>query len=459
MTKRTAEFALVRENYGENESSCKQIARSRTIKLLPPIYIASVKELAQIGTRAGTSAANVDNTIIPRIKKCLERANQASTAKAEAKEALHLASRLMGQHNASQAQVLAHEPPATQRQYAGQSVVSIKRLDGDRSKAVKHQSYIDGLCHAMEHFFDCKSYSTTNLFAIEMTFYGIAENTVAAAMSFKMAYNLVSEWARPQKGVGGKNSYCLGISDELSRMAKTEKATEEAEAKRAVRGVISAKNREEGTEIRPQLGHQAPLPESPNISMSPEPASDSLNIASNSPLPRYDASSIKWSDWVTEGSFGEGSGAEFAENASENSEDCIKPDLKVEDENRGNASGNPEEETVKPEQLVPETSFEIHSRPLSPTPSLIFSPPERDPAISSIISDLDMAWESRWASHMQLVIFRTTAAKIADDYVEDKGVKIHHQSARRTAIHNRAAYNQGVKDSKKIDVHKRRIEE
>lgn len=29
-------------------------------------------------------------------------------------------------------------------------------------------------CHAIEHFFDCKSYSTTNLFAIEITFYGIA---------------------------------------------------------------------------------------------------------------------------------------------------------------------------------------------------------------------------------------------------------------------------------------------
>ena len=69
-------------------------------------------------------------------------------------------------------------------------------------------------------------------------------------MSFKMAYNLVSEWARPQKGVGGKNSYCLGISDELSRMAKREKAAEEAEAKRAERGGITAKNREEGTEIQ-----------------------------------------------------------------------------------------------------------------------------------------------------------------------------------------------------------------
>jgi hypothetical protein len=468
MAKRTAEFAFVRESYGENEASCKRIAPPRTLKLLPPIYIASVKELAQISTRAGTSTTDTDSAIIPRIKKCLERANHAGTAEAEAKAALHLASRLMGQHNVSQAQVLAHEPPATQRQYAGQSVVSIKRFDGDRSKAVKHQSYIDGLCHAMERFFDCKSYSTANLFAIEITFYGIAENTVAAAISFKMAYNLVGEWARPQKGVGGKNSYCLGVSDELSRMANREKAAEEAEAKKAEREGIAAKNKEGSAEIRPQLGHLPPLPEGLSTPLSPEPAGASGNIASNFRLPRYDASSITWADWVTEEGFGDGGGAEFTDNASESSEDCMEPDFKVEDENRGIASENLDEETgklIKPEQLLSEASLEMHSQTLSPIPSLTFSPsPGRDPTInteqiSSTISDVDMVLGSEWASHMQLVIFRATAAKIADDYVEDRGVKIHHHSARRTVIHNRAAYNQGVKDSKKIDVHRRRIEE
>ena len=47
--------------------------------------------------------------------------------------------------------------------------------------------------------------------SLELTFYGIAENTVAAAISFEMAYNLIAEWARPYKGVGSKNGYSLGV--------------------------------------------------------------------------------------------------------------------------------------------------------------------------------------------------------------------------------------------------------
>jgi hypothetical protein len=75
---------------------------------------------------------------------------------------------------------------------------------------------------------------------------------------------------------------------------------------------------------------------------------------------------------VTEEVFGEGSGVKFTENASESSEDYIKPDCKVQDENRDTASENLDEEIgklVKLEQLSSETSFEMHSQTLSPTPS------------------------------------------------------------------------------------------
>jgi hypothetical protein len=85
----------------------------------------------------------------------------------------------MGRYNVSQAEILAYEPPSTPRQHAGQSIVSMQRIDGDMSKSVNHQSYAGTLCHAMERFFDCKSYSTTNYSSLESTFYGIAENTVA----------------------------------------------------------------------------------------------------------------------------------------------------------------------------------------------------------------------------------------------------------------------------------------
>jgi hypothetical protein len=130
MAKRTADPIWVFENYGEREPPCKQTARSRAPpKLSPPLYKASVKELAETGTIRVTSAtADIDHAIALRIKKCLERVNHANAPEAEAKAALHLASRLMGRYNVSQAEVLAHESPSTQMQYAGQSVVLIQRV-------------------------------------------------------------------------------------------------------------------------------------------------------------------------------------------------------------------------------------------------------------------------------------------------------------------------------------------
>ncbi|KAH7311802.1 hypothetical protein BKA65DRAFT_155457 [Rhexocercosporidium sp. MPI-PUGE-AT-0058] len=67
--------------------------------------------------------------------------------------------------------------------------------------------------------------------------------------------------------------------------------------------------------------------------------------------------------------------------------------------------------------------------------------------------------ESQWASQMQLVTFRATATNIADVYLEDRGVMLQNRSARSTVIRDRNAYSQGAKDSKKIDVYRKRVNE
>ncbi|KAH7321959.1 hypothetical protein BKA65DRAFT_568884 [Rhexocercosporidium sp. MPI-PUGE-AT-0058] len=87
-----------------------------------------------------------------------------NTLEAEAKAAIHFASRLMGRYNVSQAEVLAREGPSTQRQYTRESVVSMERVYGDKSKP-----------------------------------------------------------ARRYKGIRSKNSYSVGISEELCMMAEEEK--------------------------------------------------------------------------------------------------------------------------------------------------------------------------------------------------------------------------------------------
>ena len=67
-----------------------------------------------------------------------------------------------------------------------------------------------------------------------------------------------------------------------------------------------------------------------------------------------------------------------------------------------------------------------------------------------------------WASGMQLIRFRDSAQKIAEDYIASKNIKVSHCKSRTAAVKDYDAYVHGKVDSKKIDVRsvgKKRIEE
>lgn len=224
MSKRSAnDSSLSSDDSIQVSSVNKRRSRKREDPL--PQYKATVQTLAEsAAAMENSSIADVDPTILSKIKKCLDRANHPTTPEAEAKAALFIASRLMGQYNVTQAEILSHEPAEKQKDYAGHSIVSILRVDGDKSKKVQHQNFVDTLCSAVNKFFDCKYYTTAQLWSLDVTFYGIAQNTITAARAFEMLYNVTVEWARPYKGIGSKNSYCLGVSNEQYNMAKREKA-------------------------------------------------------------------------------------------------------------------------------------------------------------------------------------------------------------------------------------------
>ncbi|KAB5546933.1 hypothetical protein GE09DRAFT_1129162, partial [Coniochaeta sp. 2T2.1] len=189
--------------------------RRRAPKLPTPVYSAKVTSLAEnASARNAASTAGIDEHIIARIKKCLDHANHPNTPEAEAKAALHIASKLMGQYNVTQAEILGHLPEYERGTYAGQSTVFIERTDGDRTKVVRFNAYQEDVAHAMTVFFDCKVYFTgilrhNKLVKGEVTFYGLADNTVGAAMASETAINLVEKWCMKNKG-GDRKSYVLG---------------------------------------------------------------------------------------------------------------------------------------------------------------------------------------------------------------------------------------------------------
>lgn len=120
--------------------------------------------------------------------------------------------------------------------HAGESIVALTRAEESKNpdrtakKGVEKQGWVAQLAYAMSTFFDCKSYSRKKAYSIDIVFYVLAPNTVAAAHAFEMTFNLTSEWARNVKSQGNaksaKYAYCLGIAPSLAHMADAEKVAE-----------------------------------------------------------------------------------------------------------------------------------------------------------------------------------------------------------------------------------------
>lgn len=102
----------------------------------------------------------------------------------------------------------------------------------------------------MTVFFNCKSYSTRRAVGIVWTFYGIAENTAAAAQAFEMIHNKILGWACAYSGASASFSYCKGVADGLWSLAhrrktqETEKARKQEEETLAARDVAEKAQRE-----------------------------------------------------------------------------------------------------------------------------------------------------------------------------------------------------------------------
>ena len=147
----------------------------------------------------------------------------------------------MSQHNITQAQAFEKEEEEDQARLGGESLVAITTAKHD--KKVINYAFTGSLAQAMTIFFDCKCYSTARRSATTLTFYGIATNTAAAAMSFEMAYNLTLNWASSKKGGSPRHSYCLGVAEGLIKIAKTEKAEENEKAKESeMSKILAAEN-------------------------------------------------------------------------------------------------------------------------------------------------------------------------------------------------------------------------
>ncbi|KAJ5627426.1 hypothetical protein N7528_004853 [Penicillium herquei] len=381
-------------------------------------------KVIQLATDTQKSEKSVDQAILDRIQKCLARAYHANSSEGEAKAALFLSQKLMTQHNVTQADLMLNDK--TKSHYGGHSVVEVRRTDGNREKRTVKEAFVVKLASAMCTFFDCKLYSTDCRRCIRWTYYGIAENTVAAARAFEMTHNQISLWACEYKGGTPAFSYSLGVADGLVAMANREKDKELQAAKRKELEYASVKTEE--VEVKTEE------PEQP----SPSPVPSSLSASSDSLSAFYqDDQPMEDIDSNSDGELDPNNGLGFDDPDLQmdfSTKDAEIIDLCDDDDEIINRLMKRDPEVLNLDDIP-----EFKTEPDVP----VKSEPDAQPA-----SDI-----SPWESSMQLVQFRQTADQVATDYLTEQGVKLGRPVRRKPAtIRDGEAYREGQRDSSKIDV-------
>ena len=354
---------------------------------------ATVISLAGVEQSRTSAISSIDHSILERIKKCLSRANHPNTAELEAKTAWHMASRLMAQHNVTQADVLAQVTNDEDlAQMGGESIVGLTN-PSNPTRVITRQ-WVRTIASAMSKLFDCSTYWYEKSTSVRWVFYGIAANTVPAAMAFEMAHNLTLEWAKKKKGP--KYDYCMGMGDGLWRIACDEKEAEVKRAKEAEQAEVDA-------------------------DCTPTPAATwSYNVS----LVRG-AGDDKEEDTMMED-----------DDPSDDEDFHLEPDFKEVEDKPIDVTGD----------------FEDQLRRMVPKGDAASSP---ETLVSTAIGETP---NQIWFTSQALVHFRQSAKMVAEEYLKAGDTKPCNSRKRNWTVKNTELYEEGIRDSKDVDVKRRRIE-
>ncbi|KAJ7178519.1 hypothetical protein C8R43DRAFT_973576 [Mycena crocata] len=393
----------------------------------------------------------IDSAVIGRIKKALALASHAQTGEDEARAALRMASKLLERHNVTQADIMSRESESEQLKRAGTSIVSLKSTVSPTT-AVSVETWTSTLACAMNTFFDCQSYSTKfngGTKKVDWAFYGLAEQTVAAAHAFEMTYNLILVWSlKPENGKGlhAKNCYRMGVANGLYDMAEKEKETDKERAIKKEQALLKARQDEEAVEDKSRedrlKGPETRVKveaELPTAKLEPDRRVKMEEIDDEEDLGRQRA--FDQSAWI--------------------------PDTKCQADD--DTEGGPAFEgfgDVAPhfnDSDDDENLLDLDTATLKRTEST--GPPPANGSMAFPVAERKIKQEieedSPWNSVGQLVAFRETSIAIGDDYLKKQGVKLFKGRKRKGLEFKdseaRRIYQQGKKDAEKIDVRQKRL--
>ncbi|KAJ6586975.1 hypothetical protein DFH09DRAFT_241102 [Mycena vulgaris] len=408
----------------------------------------------------------IDDAVIGRIRKALALASHKHTGEDEARAALRMASKLLDRHNVTQADIISQETESEQLKRAGTSVVSIKSTVA-ATTPVNLEGWTNTLATAMNTFFDCQAYSTRFNGArpkVDWTFYGLAEQTVAAAHAFEMTYNLILAWSlKPSvgKGVHAKNCYRTGVAHGLYGMAQKEKEADKERAIKKEHALLKTRQDQEaaedkfrmerlkGPEAAPIAGPSGEVKievEETTAEVKPEP-DRRVKIEDVDDDDDFGGQRVfNQADWMPETTFQADDDTEdpppfhgFAE---------VAPDFNDSDNDDDLLDLDAEKPTLK------------RSESVVPLLGSMGPPASTAPLAEQEVKD-EPEEDSPWSSVGQLVAFRESSIAIGDEYLKTQGVKLG-MGRKRKALEfkdsdARRIYHLGKKDAEKIDVRQKQL--
>nr|GAT56340.1 predicted protein [Mycena chlorophos] len=353
--------------------------------------------------------SEMGDAVLSRIRKMLALATHEGTGEAEAKAALRKATKLLNEHSVTQADVLAHETEAEKLERAGQSVVAVCSTVS-QDKPVVQYGWVGSMACAINVFFNCQHYSTKfdEPPKIEWTFYGLAEQTVAAAHAFAMCYNLILDWSLFLKGLL-LLWCCEWLKSNGQRGKKKRKETGGQEGAGVAEGTrVKVEEVEDEDSFKPLRSSDS------NARVKPEPLEADLLDG--------------------------GDGDDDDDNAPFINE-TVDADF--------DAADNMDDFDIDAELEKAKARTEMPPPPADPVPAMVVPKKEEEED------------ESPWASVQQLVQFRETSIAIGDDFLKQKGIKLHKARKRQPLefkdSRSSASYHKGKKDARNIDVRRRQI--
>ncbi|KAJ7497346.1 hypothetical protein FB451DRAFT_1386612 [Mycena latifolia] len=431
----------------------------------------------------------IGDAVIGRIRKALALASHDQTGEDEARAALRMASKLLERHNVTQADILSQETESEQLKRAGTSVVSIKNTVKPTT-AVSLELWTNTLAAAMDTFFDCQSYNTKfngKRPKVDWTFYGLAEQTVAAAHAFEMTYNLISAWSlKPNVGKGvhakkqllshGRRAWFV-FSDHadsswfltvvgilgLYGMAKKEKEEDKQRAIKKEQALLKARQEQEAAEDNSRM-ERLKGPEAETIA---GPSTQTKIKAEEPPIdvkPELDRRvkieeiddeddfggqrAFDQADWMPENLAPEDNDA--ADGPAFEGFDEVAPDFNDSDNDEDLLDLDAEKPMLKrQESIAPELGS------MAPPASIV-------PLSEHNVKD-EPEEESPWSSVGQLVAFRESSIAIGDDYLKKQGIKlVKGRKAKALEFKDsdaRRIYQLGKQDAKKIDVRQKQLKD